>query len=666
MSAKIFIMLQKSLFVILLLCSFFSNAQLVINEIDPDTNSTDVKEFIELKSSVPNFSLDGYVVVFFNAGSSSPYSGTSSYYAIDLDGLITDGNGIILLGNAQVTPSASFVIPQNTIQNGPDAVAIYLGNASDFPINTPAVATNLIDALAYSNSGTTSASSLMTILGETISYNENSNGLATSQSIQRKADGTYEVKTPTPRANNDGSGIIFNGITITYSSLSINEGQSFSITFTTDNPVTSALNLSLTLNNGSFNSIDFSGNLNVTIPMGANSISSTIQILNDGNNEGDENMKISLAAVPSEYVILNNNISIRVNDINFVVQPWGTPIRPTYGLCPSAIPAGYYSTLEGKSGQNLRLAIRDIIANPTIVHVQNYGDAYTILKDADQNPENSGQVWMIYDEQPISKIDNQTDNSIIGKWNREHIYCQSRLGIPSTFIPNGIPDGINTWRLTTGSSDIEASHDDAHHLRAVGGQENSTRNNRNYGVDYNGPTGNLGSWRGDVARAIFYMAIRYNTLNVVNGDPASSPTGQIGDLATLLSWNSLDPADDFEMNRNNVIYNWQMNRNPFVDYPALVNYVFGNLTNATWNAALSTTNFNQKTPTIYPNPAKNQIAISGFDQMSKVEIFTLSGVKVNSCNVSNELPIDLNLPKGIYLVKITSNSLSTTKKLIIN
>jgi hypothetical protein len=659
-------MLQKSLFVSLFLCCFFSNAQIVINEIDPDTNSTDVKEFIELKSNVPNFALDGYVVVFYNAGSSSPYSGTSSYYAIDLDGLVTDGNGIILLGNPQVTPSASFIIPQNSIQNGPDVVAVYLGSASDFPINTPAIATNLIDSLAYSNSGTSSPSSLMSILGETVCYNENVNGLASSQSIQRKADGTYEVKTPTPRANNDGSGIIYNGIAITYSSTSITEGQSFSITFTTDNPISSVLNLSMTLNSGSFNSNDFSGNLIATIPIGSNSVTSTFQILNDGNNEGDENMLISLATVPSDYVILNNNITVRVHDINFTVQPWGTPVRPTYGLCPRNVPVGYYSNLEGKSGVTLRQAIQDIISNPNIVRVQNYGDAYNVLKDADQNPENSGQVWMIYDEQPISKIDYQTDNSIIGKWNREHIYCQSRLGIPSTFIPNAIPDGINAWRLTTGSSDIEASHDDTDHLRAVGGQENSTRNNRNYGVDYNGPSGNIGSWRGDVARAIFFMAIRYNTLNVVNGDPASSPTGQIGDLTTLLSWNTLDPADDFEMNRNNVIYNWQMNRNPFIDYPALVNYVFGNLTNSTWNAALSTADFNQKTPTIFPNPAKNQIAISGLDQLSNLEIYTISGAKVANYLVLNESQLDLNLPSGIYLVKITSDSLSTTKKLIIN
>jgi len=659
-------MLKRFLFILILLSYFYSNAQIVINELDPDTNSTDVKEFIELKSNVPNFALDGFVVVFYNAGSTSPYTGTLSYYAIDLDGLVTDGNGIILLGNLQVTPSASFIIPQNTIQNGPDAVAIYLGNASDFPMNTPAVTNNLIDALTYSNSGTTSPTTLMSILGETVCYNENINGLASTQSIQRKSNGTYEVKAPTPRANNDGSGIIYNGISISYSSNTITEGQSLTITFTTDIPVSSALNLVMTLNNGSFNTSDYSGNLNLTIPIGSNSATSTIQILNDGNYEGDENIQISLAAVPGNYVILNNNISIRVHDINFVVQPWGSPIRPTYGLCPRNIPNGYYSTLEGKSGLGLRQEIQNIIANPTIVRVQNYGDAYNVLKDADQNPENSGQVWMIYDEQPISKIDYQTDNSIIGKWNREHIYCQSRLGIPSTFVPNGTPDGINTWRLTTGSADIEASHDDTHHIRAVGGQENSTRNNRNYGVDYNGPSGNVGSWRGDVARAVFYMAIRYNNLNVVNGDPGSSPTGQIGDLATLLSWNTTDPADDFEMNRNNVIYNWQMNRNPFIDYPALVNYVFGNLTNATWNAVLSTTDFNQKSPTLYPNPAKNQITVSGLEQLSKLEIFNLSGVKVNSQTISNESQIELYLASGIYLVKITSENQSTTKKLIIN
>jgi hypothetical protein len=659
-------MIKNTLFVTLFLWGIISYSQVVINEIDPDTNSTDVLEFIELKSNVPNFSLDGYVVVFYNMGSSSPYSGTSSYYAIDLDGLVTDVNGIILLGNLQVSPSASYIIPQSTIQNGPDAVAIYLGNASDFLNNTLATSVNLnlIDALAYGNIGNTSATALMQILSETVCYNENANGSASTQSIQRKSDGTYEVKPPTPRANNDGSGIIYNGIAVTYTSNLITEGQNIIITFTTDTPVLSSLNFSTSLNNGSFNTADFSGNLNISIPVGATSATTTIQILNDGANEGDENMQITLGVVPSDYVILNNNISIRIQDINFSVRPWGTPIHPTHGLCTSTVPIGYYSALEGKSGLALRQAIQDIIANPLVVRGQNYGDVYDILKVADQNPENSNQVWLMYVEQSRSKLDYQTGISgSIGFWNREHIYCQSRGGFSDA--TSSTADGIDVW-WSSDANDISAGHGDAHHIRAEDGPENSSRNNKNYGLDYNGPTGNLGSWHGDVARAIFYMCIRYNGLNVVNGNPSDNPIGQIGDLSTLLTWNATDASDDFEMNRNNVIYTWQMNRNPFIDYPMLADYIWGIRSGQTWSFALATESFSDLNVSIYPNPAQNQITVSGLNQESTIEIFTLSGVKLKKVTFTGTLHLDLNLSSGMYLAKISSDNKTTTKKLIIN
>lgn len=657
-------MIKNSLFLLPFLWSLFSYGQIVINELDPDTNSTDVKEFIELKSTIPNFSLNGYVVVFYNMGSSSPYSGTSSYYAIDLDGLVTDVNGIILLGNFQVSPSASYIIPQSTIQNGPDAVAIYLGNASDFLNNTLATSVNLIDALVYGNIGTTSVTALMQIFGESVCYNESANGLASTQSIQRKSDGTYEIKAPTPRANNDGSGISYNGIAVTYTSNSITEGQNFNITFTTDTSVLTPLNFSITVNNGSFNATDFSGNLNISIPIGSTSVSTTLQVLNDGVNEGDENMRITLGAVPNDYVILNNNISIRVNDINFTVRPWGTPINPTYGLCLSTAPIGYYSSLEGKSGVTLRQAIQDIIANPAVVRGQNYSDVYDILKVADQNPENSNQVWLMYVEQSRSKLDYQTGISgSIGFWNREHIYCQSRGGFSDA--TSSAADGIDVW-WPSDANDITAGHGDAHHIRAEDGPENSSRNNRNYGLDYNGPTGNLGSWHGDVARAIFYMCIRYNGLNVVNGNPSDNPIGQIGDLATLLTWNTADASDDFEMNRNNVVYNWQMNRNPFIDYPMLADYIWGTRSGQTWSFSLSTKNFDNLDVSIYPNPSQNQITISGLNVESTLEIYTLSGMKLKTINFTGTTQLDLNLASGMYLAKITSENKSTIKKLIVN
>lgn len=654
-------MLKKLLCLVALICFSVVNAQIVINEIDPDTPSTDIKEFIELKTPAAFTALDGYVLVFFN-GSSSGLTNLS-YYAIDLDGLITDGNGNILLANPQVTPSGSFVIPNGTIQNGPDAVAIYFGNAEDFPTNTAGTTTNLIDALVYSNSGTTSATALMTALNKTVSYNENVNGQAANQSIQRKSDGTYEVKTPTPRANNDGTGIIYNGITASFSSTSINEGQSLTITFTTDVAVTSNLNFSITLNNGSFNSSDFSGTLNITIPSGSSSASTVIQILNDGNNDGDEEMVVKIGTVPSDYIILNNNSILRVNDINFTTLPFGTPANPTYGNVTSSAPAGYYASLEGKSGAALKQAIQDIIANPSVVRAHTYGDIINILKTADQNPENSNQVWLIYTEQPRSKIDYQTGNSIIGKWNREHIYCQSRGNYGELY--NLPPDGINVW-ASTGPDDIGAGLSDAHHLRAVDGQENSSRNNRNYGVDYNGPTATpTNSWKGDVARACFYMAVRYNGLNVVNGNPNENIVGQIGDLATLLTWNTSDPRDDFEMNRNNYIYTWQVNRNPFIDYPLLVNYVFGANVGQPWFAALANETFDSNKVVLYPNPAKDHFVISGIADKGTVEIYSALGQKVFEQDFVGETTFHFNLASGIYMAKIASESKVITKKLIL-
>lgn len=654
-------MMKNLFFAWVLLWASFSYSQVVINELDPDTPSTDSQEFIELKSTTPFYSLDGYVIVFFNAGT----SGTSnlSYHVIDLDGLVTDGNGIILLGNLQVIPSASYVIPQTTIQNGPDAVAIYLGDAIDFPNNTVGNTTNLINALVYSNGPSIKATTLMTDLGVAVSYNENVNSLAASQSIQRKSDGTYEVKTPTPRTNNDGTGIIYNGITTSFNPVSpLTEGQSITMTFKTDSAVTSDLNFSITLNNGAFNTSDYSGNLNIKIPSGSNTASTVIQLLNDGINEGDEEMMVKVGTIPSSYIVLNNNTIVRVNDINYEVLSFGTPASPTYGNVTSTAPIGYYNSIEGLSGATLKQALQNIIANPVVVRAHTYGDVYTILNKADQNPANSNQVWLIYTEQPRSKIDLQSGNSIVGKWNREHIYCQSRGNFGDLY--NLPPAGINKWTLS-GPDDIGAGLSDAHHLRAADGQENSSRNNRNYGVDYNGPTGNPGTWRGDVARAVFYMAVRYNGLNVVNGNPNENIIGQIGDLTTLLDWNKLDKSDDFEMNRNNYIYTWQMNRNPFIDFPDLADYIWGSKIGQKWYSTLSTSIFSKSKIGIYPNPAKNYIAVSGIANIGSIEIFTISGAKVFENHFKGETQLSINLARGIYLAKISSDTNTEIKKLII-
>ena len=670
-------MSQKLLIYLFLLLGTTLYSQLVINEIDSDDAGTDDEEFVELKSATPNFSLDGYVLVFFNATGSAPYSGNLSYNAIDLDGYETDFNGIFHLGNSLVSPAPLKIFLNQTVQNGPDVVALYLGNESDFPSNTPATASNLVNALAYSDNGTRQPTALMTTLGITTCTNENATSSVTTHSIQRKNDGTYEVKLPTPGRNNDGSGIVPNYITVSTSQSSYNEGDSFNLVFTSSQPVQNQdLIMNFTLNNGNFTNLDFSGGLTVMIPVGGTTTQTGIILANDGIDEGDEEMKFVLQSLPIGYVSYNNNTIFRVYDANFATDPWGTPLNPTYNVVTPTIPAGYYDSLEGLSGNALKLELQNIIANPAVVRLHSYADIWEIIRTSDRNPENSNQIWDMYLEIPMAKLDQQNTSSIVGKWNREHIFCQSRGGFE---VANGdTADGINVWTTTSAASTVDGVSD-AHHIRAENGQENSSRNNKNYGPTttstvYSGPAGTQGSWRGDVARALFYMAVRFDGLNVVNGDPSeylpggppNVASGNIGDLATLLTWNTTDPSDDFEMNRNNYIYTWQMNRNPFIDYPLLADYIFGANFGQPWSSTLSTQNTIENRVVVYPNPASEYLIVSGLDGSSRVEIYTITGQLVQSQDFENEIQLNLDLNTGMYLVKVTNGIQSTTKKIIVN
>ncbi|MDR6966056.1 hypothetical protein J2X31_000049 [Flavobacterium arsenatis] len=654
---------MKKYYYSLILMAFclISNAQIVINEIDSDTPSIDDKEFIELKSDVPNFPLDGYVLVCFN-GNPSSSTANRSYYTLDLDGLSTDINGLILIGSKLVSPVPERIFGDNLIENGADAIAIYTGSFEDFPDGTLATSTNLIDAVGYDTSDA-DATALMALLGITVQYNEDANGQGATQSIQRKADGTFETKAPTPGVHNDGSGFIFNGITISGPNLQYNEGDNFNITFTTQTAVTSDLTFNFTLNNGSFNASDFTGTTSVLIPTGSTTFTTNIQIINDENDEGDEVAKIKFGALPFGYNRLNDNVEVEIIDDDYQIAPWGTPLNPTYGVVSSTAPEGYYDSLEGKSGAVLKQAIQDIIANPAVVRAHNYGDVNTILRISDQNPLNSNEIWMMYKEQPRSKLLIQTTGSGTGKWNREHIYPQSRGGFSNATADT--PDGMNVWEPSNATILLHG-HSDAHHIRAEDGPENSSRNNKDYGLtDYNGFSGNQGSWKGDVARAVFYMAIRYNGLEVVNGNPADTTVGQLGDLATLLTWNTTDPSDDFEMNRNNYIYTWQYNRNPFIDYPNLADYIWGANAGETWFSTLSVDENIGLNVFVYPNPAKNFITVSGIQNEGTIEVYSISGQKLLSKSFNGETRFSIDFPTGIYIAKISSEGKTIVKKISV-
>jgi len=221
---------------------------------------------------------------------------------------------------------------------------------------------------------------------------------------------------------------------------------------------------------------------------------------------------------------------------------------------------------------------------------------------------------LVYSEEGRAKLDFQTSSDNEGKWNREHTFPRSRAGYNS-IRDDDDADGINVFWNTSADS-LRHGNSDAHALRAADGQENGSRNNKHYG-EYVGPDGTLGSFRGDVARSVLYMEMRYNGLQIVNGFP--DVDGQLGDLATLLEWHRNDPPDDFEMNRNNVIYNWQRNRNPFIDQPALVEYIWGDKVGEEYDQSVSTKNVESLEVDVYPNPTENSIYINGLDDEAVVD-----------------------------------------------
>ncbi|MFO7969030.1 MAG: endonuclease, partial [Candidatus Izemoplasmatales bacterium] len=211
----------------------------------------------------------------------------------------------------------------------------------------------------------------------------------------------------------------------------------------------------------------------------------------------------------------------------------------------SNIPDGYYDDAEGLSGESLLIALNSIL-NDTYSYVS-YGDARYILDESDKDPNNPNNVILVY-----------TGNSVDGEWycpggsctwNREHVWPQSLLNYDSTMTS------------------------DLHNLKPADPSENSTRGNKYY--DYfttNDTYEPRDEVKGDVARILFYMMVMYDELNLVDYAPG---TYEMGLLQVLLEWHELDPVDDFERNRNDVIYSYQGNRNPFIDFPEYVDMIWG-------------------------------------------------------------------------------------------
>ncbi|MCR3905946.1 MAG: endonuclease [Tenericutes bacterium] len=211
---------------------------------------------------------------------------------------------------------------------------------------------------------------------------------------------------------------------------------------------------------------------------------------------------------------------------------------------------GYYEGADGLTGSELTTFLRNIVTSGLIG--VDYGEARYILDETDQDPNNSSRLILVYLGTSVSGTwDFGTT------WNREHVWPQSLLG-----------SSADNATVNPAS--------DLHNLKPANPNENSSRSNKYFD---NATTSSSYEPRdevkGDIARILFFMVVRYDYLNLVNGVPG---VYQMGKLDTLLQWHIEDPVDAFEQNRNDVIYSYQNNRNPFIDHPEFVEKIWGPIT----------------------------------------------------------------------------------------
>lgn len=265
------------------------------------------------------------------------------------------------------------------------------------------------------------------------------------------------------------------------------------------------------------------------------------------------------------------------------------------------------------ASSNMRQALEELLSrmhrNPLPYTGQNgEDDVWTALTNIDVGND-SNTVRGIYSQVDIAaSLAGDADG-----WNREHLWPQSR----------GVGD----------ESSSNAAYTDLHHLRPCEWSINSARGNKVFGSCASNaekcttpatdgaandteadavsflPPANV---RGDIARALFYMDVRYsasnhNGIDLVLSDCPNSGESTMAFLSQLLEWHDEDPVSDEESDRNTKVCEWQGNRNPFVDFPFMVSELFGSPSTRPYSCNATTTGPTESAlSSPSPTPSKNE------------------------------------------------------------
>ncbi|WP_081231701.1 ExeM/NucH family extracellular endonuclease [Pseudoalteromonas luteoviolacea] len=275
-----------------------------------------------------------------------------------------------------------------------------------------------------------------------------------------------------------------------------------------------------------------------------------------------------LSGAPAESDVgSNDNIVISVSDgVNAPAS------LPAFSITVTDKPGSnydyntYYASAIGKVGTELENALSQIARQGQ--QRMTYSQVWDALKYTDEDPNNPSNVLLFYTGRSQDK---NTNGGGTTDWNREHSWPKS----------HGFP------------SEGQYGYTDIHHLRPTDVKVNSTRSSKDYddgGNPVDNAPGNFtdsdsfeprDAVKGDTARMMFYMAVRYDgtdggmpDLELVNNISASSsPT--LGVLCNLMDWHREDTIDQLELDRHQRIVEQQGNRNPFVDNPEFAEILFG-------------------------------------------------------------------------------------------
>ncbi len=245
------------------------------------------------------------------------------------------------------------------------------------------------------------------------------------------------------------------------------------------------------------------------------------------------------------------------------------------------IPSGYYDDATGKTGTQLRQALHDIIDDHTTI---SYGQIWNAFWSTDNKGNNV--VWDMYSDGADYTYSYQNGSDQCGNFSKEGDCYNREHSWPKSWFSGG-EDGVPGR--------------DLHHIFPTDGYVNQGRSNYPYGevagsgsgvttyqngsklglcksdVGYSGKVFEpIDEYKGDFARAYFYMSTRYYREDSDWGSSGMTTKANLKDWAVtmLLRWSDADPVSQKEIDRNEVVYGIQGNRNPFIDHPEYAHMIW--------------------------------------------------------------------------------------------